>query len=401
MDWAKKEDLHCVAITLQQTDRSAANFLSPSWEVILVLFGRIALRSRVALVTSGLGTAQGGIGVVADLMVSALRKDTDITIWRHSASLSRPLRIILAYGRACIGSLKRPDLVIYDHTHLAVLHSSIPWLRQIPYVVFLHGVEVWEPLTGRRREALRGASVLLSNSATTEAAARIPNPWLPKVDVVWLGVPSQSDPTDQTTTQPVGLIVGRMSSCERLKGHDAVLNAWPEIRSAVPNAKLVIVGTGDDQKRLQRRVRDEHKPAIEFCGRLEDAERDRLYRSSRLLFLPSKQEGFGIVATEAASFGVPVLGLVGTVMEELFPNGCGVRLVSNWEGHCIAQAAIPLLADAHAAAILGKAGWARVQQNFLQEHFTDRFRRALAKLLPVCGERCEELARESLPSCMN
>jgi glycosyltransferase involved in cell wall biosynthesis len=299
------------------------------------------------------------------------------------------LRLGLAYGRVFLGSLNQPDLVIYDHTHLAVLHAAIPSLRDLPYSVFLHGVEVWEPLHGRRSEALLGASLLLSNSTTTESTARIANPWLPKVEVVWLGVPSQPDPINRTAAPPIGLMVGRMVSSERLKGHDAVLDAWPQIRSAVSDAKLLIVGTGDDQGRLQRRVQNEQIHGVEFCGRLDNAQRDRLYRSSRLLFLPSKQEGFGIVAAEAASFGVPVLGLAGTVIEELFPDGCGIRLANTWESHNIAQAAIPVLADPQLARALGNAAWTRVQHCFLEEHFAKRFRRALAKLVPAYAEGWE------------
>lgn len=342
------------------------------------------MRSKIALVTSGIGTSQGGIGVVAELIVSALRTDTDVWVWEHPASLPRMLRIGLTGWRAFLGSFKRPDLVVYDHVHLAALHATIPSLRAIPYAVFLHGTEVWEPLGGRRRDALLEASLLLANSATTETAARIVNPWLPKLEVVWLGVHGQPGPTDLTAVPPIGLIVGRMASSERQKGHDAVIDAWPEIRTAIPGAELFVVGTGDDEWRLRRRVRDEHLQGIRFCGRLHDAERDRMYRSSRLLFFPSRQEGFGLAAVEAASFGVPVLGLTGTVLEELFPNNTGILLARNWETRSIAQAAIPVLADSQLASAVGGAAWSRVQSNFLEEHFAKRFRRALAKLIPAC-----------------
>jgi Zn ribbon nucleic-acid-binding protein len=53
-------------------------------------------------------------------------------------------------------------------------------LRPIPYAVFLHGIEVWKPIVGRRREALLGASLLLVNSATTVKEARVFNPWCRK-----------------------------------------------------------------------------------------------------------------------------------------------------------------------------------------------------------------------------
>jgi phosphatidyl-myo-inositol dimannoside synthase len=344
-----------------------------------------SLRPKIALVTSGVGTAYGGIGVVAQLIVSALQKDTDVSVWQHPASWPRLLRIGLVGGRVFLGSRKRPDFVVYDHVHLAVLHAAIPSLRNIPYMVFLHGIEVWEPLVGRRREALLGASLLLTNSATTEAVARSVNPWLPKLEVVWLGVKGQPRPTDQTAIAPVGLIVGRMASSERLKGHDAVMDAWPEIRAAVPDAKMLILGTGNDERRLRRKVDDEGLCGIEFCGRLSDAERDRMYQSSRLLFYPSKQEGFGLAGAEAASFGVPVLGLAGTVTEELFPDGTGAVLARDLGKHSIARAAIPVLADSQLASKLGRAAWNRVQNNFLEEHFTERFRRALSPLIPALG----------------
>jgi len=342
------------------------------------------VRPKIALVTSGVGTAYGGIGVVARLIVSALRKDTDLSVWQHPSSLPRMLRVGLVGSRAFLGGLKQsPDLVVYDHVHLAVLHAVIPTLRHIPYIVFLMGTEVWEPLVGRRREALLGAQALLAISATTDANTRSVNPWLPKTEVVWLGVPPQSCPTDPGTLPPVGLIVGRIASSERYKGHDAVLDAWPEIRAAVSDARLMIVGTGDDEQRLRRRVKSERLVGIEFCGRLSDSDRDRVYRSSRLLFFPSKQEGFGLASAEAASFGVPVLGLAGTVVEELFPNGTGAIFARDLAKHSIAEAAIPVLADSRLASSLGRAAWNRVQNNFLEEHFAQRFRRTLSSLIPL------------------
>jgi phosphatidylinositol alpha-1,6-mannosyltransferase len=342
------------------------------------------LQKRVALVTSGLGTAYGGIGVVAKSIKSALEPHCKVSVWQHPPFWPRPARVARVAAHLFLGSQNPPDLIIYDHVHLAVLHACIPKLRRLPYAVFLHGVEVWQPLLNRRREALLGASVLIANSATTVAATRVANPWLPSVEVAWLGVPgTSSPPIDAGKLPPVALIVGRMSSPERYKGHDAVMNAWPLIRSAVPGARLVIVGTGDDEPRLRQRVKQERLESIEFCGRLSDTERDRAYRSSRLLFYPSEQEGFGLAGVEAAAFGVPVLGLAGTVAGELFPNGEGVVLAKDLERESIAEAAIPVLTDAQLASRLGHAGQRKVQSTFLQEHFAERFLRALGQLLQI------------------
>jgi len=86
-----------------------------------------------------------------------------------------------------------------------------------------------------------------------------------------------------------------------------------------------------------------------------------------MLFYPSEQEGFGLAGIEAASFGVPFLGLAGTVTCELFPDGNGV---------------VPLLTDSRLPSRLGDAARKRVQSTFLEEHFAARFCQALRGVLP-------------------
>jgi len=354
------------------------------------------VRPKIALVTSGLGTRHGGIGVVADLIVSALEKDSDVSVWEHHAFWPRVARIPAAVGRTFWGSLKTPDFVLYDHVDLAILHTIIPRLRPVPYAVFLHGIEVWKPLVGRRREALLGASLLLVNSATTQNEARVFNPWLPQAEVTWLGVERQNEMANVASSPPVGLIVGRMADSERLKGHDSVMDAWPLIKSSVLDARLIIVGTGNDKQRLENRVKSEHLAGIEFCGWIDDARRDQMYRSCRMLFYPSKQEGYGLAGAEAASFGVPVLGLAGTVTEELFPPGTGAVVAKNLSRESIAEAAIPLLRNAQHAQLLGSAGAARVEAVFLREHFASRLRRALAPQLSIYETAGIDIPRTNL-----
>ncbi|HZZ14450.1 MAG TPA: glycosyltransferase family 4 protein [Candidatus Sulfotelmatobacter sp.] len=341
--------------------------------------------SSIALVTSGLGTRHGGIGVVAELITSSLQGHSRVSVWEHHAFWPRFARIPAAIGRVFLGSLTVPDFVLYDHVDLAVMHAIVPRLKAVPYGVFLHGIEVWKPLVGRRREALLGANLLLVNSATTEAEARVFNPWLPKVSVTWLGVEPQNERASVESSPPLGLIVGRMADSERLKGHDAVMDAWPLIKAAIPEAKLIIVGTGNDKGRLEKRVQAEHLPGIEFYGRISDKSRNQLYRSSRLLFYPSKQEGFGLAGVEAASFGLPLLGLAGTVTEELFPTGTGAVLAKDLSREKIAEAAVPVLGSADCAAEFGRAAATRVNSVFLKEHFADRLRQVLASQVLLCG----------------
>jgi glycosyltransferase involved in cell wall biosynthesis len=121
-----------------------------------------------------------------------------------------------------------------------------------------------------------------------------------------------------------------------------------------------------------------------------------MYRSCRMLFYPSKQEGYGLAGVEAASFGIPVLGLAGTVTEELFPPGTGAVVAKDLSRESIAEAAIPLLGSPQHAQALGRAAAARVNAVFLKEHFASRLRRALAPRLSVWQGSATDIPRADL-----
>jgi len=222
---------------------------------------------------------------------------------------------------------------------------------------------------------------LLANSHTTVEETRAVNPWLPEVKVTLLGVPRRTRHATPGKLSPQALIVGRIASAERLKGHDVVLDAWGEIARAVPHARLVIAGDGNDRARLEKRVARENLKGVEFVGRITDRERDELYLRSRLLFYISRQEGFGLAGAEAAAAGVPLVGLAGTVMQELFPNGDGAVLLKDLRPATIAAAVVPVLTRDDFANSLGQAARARVEACFTDEHFKARFREQIKPFL--------------------
>lgn len=327
-----------------------------------------------ALVTSGLGPEQGGVGVVAASLLGALGEGA--SLWRHHHRWPAPARRAALLARACLGALARPGLVLYEHVDLSAIHALVPGLGSVPHAVFLHGTEVWRPLSGRRRQALERAAALLANSAFTVAEARRHNPWLPPVVVTHLGVAAGGAGPPAGDRPPVALMVGRMSSRERYKGHAEMLAAWPAIRAAVPAAELLVVGQGDDRARLEALAGG--LPGVRFTGWIPDPERVRLARTCRLLLQPSLREGFGLAAVEAAVAATPVLGLRGTVLEELFPATGSVALAASQAPADLAAAAIPLLSDGGQATRMGAAGQLLARDRYLEQHFLARLRAALA-----------------------
>lgn len=139
--------------------------------------------------------------------------------------------------------------------------------------------------------------------AATGSAAALPAPAEPA---------SQRAPGERTI-----LFVGRL---DKQKGIDALLDAYLRVR---PNFRLVVVGEA---------VRNDlpiAKPnEVDFLGWLEKEALDRAYRDSDAIIVPSRWEGFGLVAIEAMARGKPVFasavgGLVDIVEDRqtgrLFP----------------------------------------------------------------------------------
>jgi phosphatidylinositol alpha-1,6-mannosyltransferase len=105
------------------------------------------------------------------------------------------------------------------------------------------------------------------------------------------------------------LTVGRISSQERYKGFDEVIDVMPELLKRFPTLKYLIVGEGDDRLRLERKASALGlSKQIIFAGRIPEQEKAAHYNLADAYVMPSYGEGFGIVFLEAMACGVPVIG---------------------------------------------------------------------------------------------
>jgi phosphatidylinositol alpha-mannosyltransferase len=98
--------------------------------------------------------------------------------------------------------------------------------------------------------------------------------------------------------RPAVLFVGRH---EQRKGLEVLLDAWQGIER---DAVLWVLGAGPDTERLRgRRV-----PAVEWLGRLPDAERDSRLAAASVFCAPALGgESFGVVLLEAMAAGAAVV----------------------------------------------------------------------------------------------
>jgi phosphatidylinositol alpha-1,6-mannosyltransferase len=248
------------------------------------------------------------------------------------------------------------------------------------------GYEVWHPFPPSQRHVIEAADCLVAISQATVDEARRHNPWLPPARIVHLGVdlPRRAKPASHSSHLLV--LVSRVDASDPFKGHDLILNAWPTVRTAVPDARFVAIGGGSDLERLRARVRTERLDGVEFTGFLTNDERDRCLSEARAAFALGRAEGFGLASVEAAGTGIPLIGLPNTVLDELFPTGAGVRFVRSLLPADIAEAAIELLREPHRAADLGARGRAHVLSHYTQDHFKARVLAALGPVIELNGE---------------
>lgn len=239
-----------------------------------------------------------------------------------------------------------------------------------------HGVEVWRSFGPIERWSLQAADRILCVSDYTrrQLLAHCPSlaPGRLVVQPNTLDPQFAAPPPAPTPVEP-GLIlaVSRLVAAEAYKGVDHLIAALSAIRREVPAARLRVVGDGDDRSRLTALattlgVAD----AVEFCGRVGDAELRGHFAACQIFALPSRGEGFGLVYLEALAQGKPCLAALAGGAPEIVNASCGA-LVPYGDPPALARACVGVL----------RQPWDPGQLRARAGEFNyDNFRRRLAAL---------------------
>lgn len=164
------------------------------------------------------------------------------------------------------------------------------------------------------------------------------------------------------------------------KGQDVLIRALPEVRRQAAGARLVIVGTGPDARRLHAIAGAE----VVFTGAAPGEQLRDIVAAADVFAMPARTrlggfdvEGLGIVYLEAQACGVPVVaGRSGGAPETVTPES-GV-VVDGRDTNEVARAIGGMLVDAQGRARMGAAGRAHVAERFSWDVLGDR-------LAALCG----------------
>ncbi|RLG38027.1 MAG: glycosyltransferase family 1 protein [Candidatus Alkanophagales archaeon] len=164
------------------------------------------------------------------------------------------------------------------------------------------------------------------------------------------------------------LFVGRLTW---VKGADSLLRAMPTILREVPNAKLVILGVGEQEGLLKHLISSlQLADSVVLENRyVSEAERILFYAACDVAVFPSRYEPFGIVCTEAMAMAKPVVvGARGTsgLREQVVPSGddvCGAHINPD-DPNDIAKFAALILKDEGLRRKMGQNARKRVLSQF-------------------------------------
>jgi glycosyltransferase involved in cell wall biosynthesis len=141
----------------------------------------------------------------------------------------------------------------------------------------------------------------------------------------------------------VVLYVGRLDA---YKGIDTLVQAFAEVKSRVPDAKLRIIGRDEGVRGSLEKLASKLRVEVEFKEVLP-GEMPNFYESASAVVLPSKYEGLSIVLLEAISFERPTfstpVGAAPKLFQEVYGKDAQKFIFGIGESHELSDSIIEAL----------------------------------------------------------
>jgi glycosyltransferase involved in cell wall biosynthesis len=171
---------------------------------------------------------------------------------------------------------------------------------------------------------------------------------------------------DEYGMEPGSPIVGVVARLEPEKGHQTLIEAWPQVLREVPDAYLLIVGEGSRRDFLEQ-LAAAHKVAhrVVFAGRRDDI--PAVTAALDVAVLPSWREAQGLSILEAMALSRPVVASDVGGIPEMIEDGVTGLLVEHDNPIALAAAIARLLTDHAYADTLARAGHDLVHDRFCIE----------------------------------
>lgn len=214
-----------------------------------------------------------------------------------------------------------------------------------------------------------------------------------KAEVIYNGVDMNKfdlRPTSIACRQKLGIkngevVVGMIANFSWVKGHDVLLAAAPEIISAVPNTKFLLVGDGPLLARCKSEATDRRlADKISFLGKRSDI--PELLSIMDVSLNLSYSEGMSNTILESMAAGVPVVATAVDGNLETVDEETGI-LVPSKNSAAVTKAVIGLLKDADRRRRLAENARRAVRERFNSRLMITKMERLYSELWEAVRDR--------------
>jgi glycosyltransferase involved in cell wall biosynthesis len=235
--------------------------------------------------------------------------------------------------------------------NLAEVRNAVPWIRTMPKFIVPNGIDEAQLTELPTRGAFRAAHPDLAQ-------------------------------------RPLVLFLSRLHP---KKGLDRLLPAWKTLVERMPEARLLIAGTGEPEYvALLKKIAVDSGlgDKVVFLGQLLGRQKWEALVDADVFVLPSYQEGFSMAITETLTAGCPPVATEECNFDELTPAAkektCGV-IIKKGDMAAFVDAVCELLADAQKRNQLSTAGRELVASQFTWQKIAGELERNYRRIL--AGER--------------
>jgi glycogen(starch) synthase len=281
--------------------------------------------------------------------------------------------------RAQVSRIKRdfsPDLIhINSYGSSVFFHLNTGKAHQAPSLLTLHQAL---PNNSAQRDTLLAhvlgsVNWLTACSVSVLASARNAMPGISaRSSLIYNGIEAPALVLQPISFDPPQLLcVGRLV---QEKGFDLALAAFASIRARFPTASLVIAGDGHEGEKLRRHASDlDVSAAVRFAGLVGPDTVTELINNATVVLIPSRLEGFGLVALEAALMARPVVATRVGGLPEIIIHGETGLLSEPEDAQALAENVEFLLSHPEQAERMGQAARARAEKEFGWSRYVDAY----------------------------
>jgi glycosyltransferase involved in cell wall biosynthesis len=173
--------------------------------------------------------------------------------------------------------------------------------------------------------------------------------------------------------QEENLVIGMVANYNRpVKGVGNFLDVIPAIVSAVPSARFIFVGGGNEEKALREKARMLGiEPYLVFVGYTKEIH--RYYEIMDISVLNSFSEGLSLTLLESMGYGIPVVATRVGGNPELVVEGETGYLVPVKNRSLLADRIVKLLVNPDLRRTMGEEGRRRIERKFRMRDVANRY----------------------------